>query len=481
MKMDKLLAGLIAFVAGVALSAGSAFAQVNGYVGGDPSVIKLIPYYEAGETKATIIGVQNMSMREAATVEQHALVADIRSFLMGGNAITTRAQAALVAEGATAVDLVVGTTELGEDDLNTKAFADAALETAMEAVMTEHLFIAVNAYDAKGMMVGSAELCLAENQFGVVVLQGMSAMMANSYQMQTLSMMDDEIPAYGWVKVIAETQKLSECGAGTRTSPRVNILTAGHATPDDDTDDSTMNAQTQVAAWTIIQDVGDGFFGTEVPTTTFNVADLDSDMDTPMTAACYDSDGNTAGFQTDATGTGAFSMTTCGMIPERANNTRTDADSDPDTPTVLTNGTATVRGSAYARYDIGDESMIVLWLASGEDTEDTRPRMSRDVQVMVQCENGMVVSQMENEFEEMADIMIDAKDKLTKIDPSMGAVGDATAMCEGDRGVLQIMMPDRSHAGMAFTHITQMMGHYRMNFPAYGMAADTACTADNCP
>ena len=479
MKMNKMFAGLVALVAGMALSAGSAFAQVNGYVGGDPSVIKLIPYYEVGDSKATIIGVQNMSMREATTVEQHALVTDIQTFLMGGtNAITQRAQTALVAAGGTASDLVVGTTTLGENDLNTKAIAEAALETAMEAVMTEHLFIAVNVYDAGGMMVGSAELCLAENQFGVAVLQGSSAMMANGYQMQTVSMMDDEIPAYGWVKVIAETQKLSECGGGTRANPRVNIDTDANLT---DTVTATESTMTRVAAWTIIQDIGDGFFGTEVPTTTFNVADLDSDMDTPMTAACYDSDVNTAGFQTDATGTGAFSMATCGMIPERANNTRTDDDRDDTTPTVLTNGTATVRGSAYARYDIGDESMIVLWLAGGEDTEDTHPRMSRDVQVMVQCEDGMVVSQMEDMFGDMADIMIDAPDKLTMIDPSMGAVGDATAMCEGDRGVLQIMMPDRSHAGMAFTHVTQMMGHYRMNFPAYSMAANTACTADNCP
>ena len=479
MKMNKMFAGLVALVAGMALSAGSAFAQVNGYVGGDPSVIKLIPYYEAGETKATIIGVQNMSMREAVTVEQHALVADIQTFLMGGtNAITQRAQTALVAAGGTAADLVVGTTTLGDDDLNTKAIAEAALMTAMEAVMTEHLFIAVNAYDAKGMMVGSSELCLAENQFGVVVLQGMSAMMANSYQMQTLSMMDDEIPAYGWVKVIAETQKLSSCDGGTRANPRVNIDTDTDLT---DTVTATESTMTRVAAWTIIQDIGDGFFGTEVPTTTFNVADLDSDMDTPPTAACYDSDTGATGFQTDVTGTGAFSMATCGMIPERANNTRTDADSDDTTPITLTNGTATVRGSAYARYDIGDESMIVLWLAGGEDTEDTHPRMSRDVQVMVQCEDGMVVSQMEDMFGDMVDIMIDAPDKLTMIDPSMGAVGDATAMCEGDRGVLQIMMPDRSHAGMAFTHVTQMMGHYRMNFPAYSMAANTVCTADNCP
>ena len=42
MKMNKIFAGLIAFVAGVALSAGSAFAT-KGYVGSDPAMMKLVP------------------------------------------------------------------------------------------------------------------------------------------------------------------------------------------------------------------------------------------------------------------------------------------------------------------------------------------------------------------------------------------------------------------------------------------------------
>ena len=60
------------------------------------------------------------------------------------------------------------------------------------------------------------------------------------------------------------------------------------------------------------------------------------------------------------------------------------------------------------------------------------------------------------------------------IDPSMVMTWVlATDMCAGDRGVLRITMPDNSHAGMVFTHITQMMGHYRMNFPGYSMASST--------
>ena len=59
MKMDRFFTGLVALVAGLALSAGSAYAT-KGYLMGDSSPMKLVPHYEIGDTKATIIGVQNM-------------------------------------------------------------------------------------------------------------------------------------------------------------------------------------------------------------------------------------------------------------------------------------------------------------------------------------------------------------------------------------------------------------------------------------
>ena len=469
MKMNKMFAGLIAFVAGVALSAGSAFA-IEGYIGGDPSVVKLIPYYEAGDTKATIIGVQNLSTHEDATMVQHERVASFQAFLMG------KAPDATVIAALTGVDSA--TDLLGEDDLNTKAAAEAELEKAMDAVMTEHLFVAVNLYDDHGHMVGSAELCLAEHQFGAVSIQGPSGMMDEDYQLQRVSMMDDEIPAYGWVKVIAETQKLTSCDGGTRANPRMNIDTRARANLETG-DPTTASTRTGVAAWTIIQDVGMGFFGTEVVTTSVMVNAKVGDDDVAE-IACYDGPVQvvTDGAPTipNANTAGAFQMSRCSLIPERDNNTRTagtDADmnghDDPQTDT------ATPRGAALVRYDVMDESMVVLWLAGGEDTEDTHPRMSRDVQVIVKCENGMVIDKMEDMFGDMVDIMVDAPNKLTMIDPSMGVVGDATAMCDGYRGALKIMMPDGSSAGMAFTHLTQLDGHFRMNFPAYGRSSSDNC------
>jgi hypothetical protein len=72
-------------------------------------------------------------------------------------------------------------------------------------------------------------------------------------------------------------------------------------------------------------------------------------------------------------------------------------------------------------------------------------------------------------------IKVPAPGNLTMIDPTMGAVGDVTSMCAGDRGVLRITMPNGSHAGMVFSHITQMGGHYRMNFAGYSKANPNAC------
>ena len=148
MKMNKMFTGLIALVAGVALSAGSAFATA-GYVGSDPARMKLVPYFETGEAKATIVNVQNLSPQEASTMALHATV--------------TAAQAALDA-----------LNDMDDPDLQMVADAEMALADAMDALQTEHLFVSVNVYDAMGMMMenASAELCLAENQFGYVILQG---------------------------------------------------------------------------------------------------------------------------------------------------------------------------------------------------------------------------------------------------------------------------------------------------------------------
>ena len=455
MKMNKMFTGLIALVAGVALSAGSAFAT-NGYVGGDFARMKLVPYYETGDSRATIIGIQNLSPRETATTDQHTAVMDLQNYLDGENpsqALIDNATDDITAADGVALDTL---------DLTEVAAVEAALEAAQMAVLDEYVFVAVNVYDAMGMLMenASAELCLKEHQFGVVVLQGPSAMMAEGYQMQTLSMMDGDIPAYGYVEIMADTTKYSACGSESFRDPVATIVA-----DDADSDPNTVDpAQSMIAAWTIIQDIGDGFFGTEVPTSTITMGsnlgevadDAADDGDPELT--CYG--GDTAVVATATTApdvTGNFDMTKCGLIPERHNMGALDSD------------TTTNNANAIARYDVGDESMTVVWLAAGGDTDETKPSARRMLDVLVKCEDGTVM--MASDIDgAMSPAQVAAPGMLTMIDPAMGAVGELTDMCEGDRGVLRITMPNGSVAGMVFTHITQMGGHYRMNFPGYSKA-----------
>ena len=475
MKMNKMCAGLVALVAGMALSAGSAFAT-KGYIGGDPAMMKLVPYYETGDTKATIIGIQNMSTQEMSTMTANQLVADLKGFL-AGQVVTTAAVTALVAAGVASSDLTAGTTTLGEDDLNTKALAEKALADAEEKTYTEHLFVMVNVYDSMGMMMdnASATLCLAEHEFGVVVLQGaMDEMGMDSNKMAVLSVMDEEIPAYGYVKVVAENRKFTGCGA---TAPNT-LMTVTLDTPGTGTVRADAVAQSMISTWAIIQDTGTGFFGTEVPTSTFtmNAKVGDDDM---AEIACYTTAAQSYNSTTGAaevananTG-GSFLQSRCGLIPERHENTRADEDNDPSTLAPFA-GTTTIPGHAFARYDVGDESMVYVWLAQGMDTDDTMASKRRMLDVTVKCEDGTVM--MDEDIDgNMMPFKVAAPGMLTMIDPSMGDLGTATDMCAGDRGVLRITMPNGSAAGMVFTHITQMMGHYRMNFPGYSMASTQTC------
>ena len=82
MKMDKLFVGLVALIAGLALSAGSASAT-RGYTIGDASVMKLIPFYETGGSLFTAIAVQNMSTQEQDTKNKNANVKSLKNYLAG--------------------------------------------------------------------------------------------------------------------------------------------------------------------------------------------------------------------------------------------------------------------------------------------------------------------------------------------------------------------------------------------------------------
>ena len=449
MKMDKLFAGLIAFVAGVALSVGSAFAQTNGYAIGDAAGMKLVPYFETGDTKATIIGIQNMSDIEDAT--------DIRN-----DDVTAKEMALETAKAANPVDPT------------TVANAEKALQDAKNASYTEHIFVGVDVYMADGTKMGEGtELCLAEGQFGFVVLQGAADATRATHQSAVLSVMDEEIPDLGYVMIEAYGNKYTSCeatGRGGLTRVLTNTLADLAAlTALTDANSEFDDAKSMTAAWSIIQDVGDGFFGTEVPTTTIS---MESNLGTDTTAGTPD-DGDpevacyiepTTATATSATNvTGAFMMSRCGLIPERS------VMGDLDAVTTTLNTTVT------ARYDREADTMIYVWLAAGGDTESTRPSARRRLQANVICEDGTRVRDPDQDGVDRA-INIPAPGVLTMVDASSGDLSEFTNMCEGTRGMLEFMMPDGSRAGMVFSHVSQANSHYRMNFTGYSMASSTPCT-----
>ena len=493
MKMDKLFAGLIAFVAGVALSAGSAFAQTNGYMVGDQSMMKLVPHYETGDNRATIIGIQNMSPHEASTIALNADVTDIQAVLDGGQANANAA--GLITGIEVNQSLCSDTAACGPGDTQDptkKANTETALAKAEEAAYTEHMFITVSAYDDMGMMMEDAKpvsLCLAENQFGVVVLQGAADMGTPSLTMKTLSVADGDIAATGYVMISAGTKKYDGCVASTPD---------GLTRVDDDIDSTNAIGDTdnEVAAWTIIQDIGEGFFGTEVSTATISMAshvgadgNAGTEDDGAPEVACYtnasdDGETETPTANQTANTTGPFMMTRCGLIPERHDILLTGT---APNRTVDTEGAANTAGDSStkpatvtARYDAGDESTVYVWLAKGMDTENTLPKDRRMIQVSVTCEDGTMPAGADADGDNKPDpIKVAAPTMVTMIDPNGDELGSYTEQCEGVRGVLSITMPDNSHAGMVFTHISQMMDHYRMNFPGYSMTSldETDATA----
>jgi hypothetical protein len=455
MKMNKLFAGLVALIAGLALSAGSASAT-KGYTIGDPAAMKLIPFYETGGSLFTAIAVQNMSPQEMATMTANTLVADLQDYLAGENP-----SAALVALS----DDYVENTALVMTSLDSVAAVEAALEKAMMDAYTEHLFVVVRVHDAMGMMMMEDSLCLAENQQGYVVItgDGMAESIAN--RGLVLSMAADEIDAYGYVTVMAEGQKFTSC-EGTPRMGLTGVVVSGEVDAEVYTDANGM-----IAAWTILQDVGSGFFGTEIPTSTITMATDDTsttevDESMPERLACY---GTGAVFNARAGDAGGPYL--CGLIPERHNNSRnTTADADEFGDLI---DTASAASHVTARFDVveGTENDVFVWLAAGGDTETTKPRETRELDVSVVCEDG-TMAMIPGEFpgEMVSSAMIPAPGMVTMIDPAGDALGPYTSQCDGGRGVLRFAMPNNSHAGMVWTHISQRMSNFRMNMPGYNMA-----------
>lgn len=504
MKMDRFFTGLVALVAGLALSAGSAYAT-KGYLMGDSAPSKLVPHYEIGDTKNTIIGVQNMMSGDNENQEcgiLNSLTAPLPQVCMGD------------------YDNDPATDPTGPAADNAAQIATANAQANMDDAT--NLIVTAMAYGPSGAMQATKDICLAPGAFGYFVLGKMGMDMEMGPNAAMFSMGDGTFGTdgtmtttnddgttttgpmyvdYGYVTLVA-SDRVSHCdGRRTPNDEAVRITV-----PNSDADNDRI-VNPAIAAWTIIHDPGMGSFGVEVPTVTvtMNRGENNTIVGDGM-LACYDTDNNDAATGADeATMINmqdtAFDQMKCGLIPERHNNDRIVAGrataeevvasatsiaymaGDPDTrgeptaagatPTDTTDGYATPLAKVQVRYDVNmaaADTKVFVWLGTAEE--------GRELDITVHCEEGMA-SGIDNPAADTSAMLsmatIAAADRHLVLDPSMGELGEFTDECDGSRGVLEIKMPDGSHAGMVWSHVSLDGATYRMNFGGYSMASDVSC------
>ena len=134
--------------------------------------------------------------------------------------------------------------------------------------------IAVFVHDGdNGEIVETSSLCLAEDEFGAVVLQSARPTKQDTRREIYISVADDEIGSTGFVTLVYEGDT-SDCGrAGNQASA------AG-------------DEREVMVAWAILQDVSNGFFAAEIPVTevewSFQVNAVAAQAERkPYPATCY--------------------------------------------------------------------------------------------------------------------------------------------------------------------------------------------------
>ena len=439
MKMNKLYAGLIAFAMGFALSVGTASAQetestvlavateMRGQVSGDPRAMKLVPFYEVGENRFTAIGIQNLSK---------------------GMADET------------------ATKDADGDPTNN---------------LTERFLVDVTVYDERGtnMEAAAGTVCLEADAFGsVTLMMGMDEepmVMGSNTSMVTIYLPDMSM---GYAELTMDTtNRYKDCGG------RLPITDTAGGDPDaTPPDDNNVKGEEKIATWAILQDIGTGFFGTEIPTASIRRnPNADRSM---MHLACRsvtgdaEANGAPAGIFNTA---GPFNSMRCGLIPDEFDKDSVVSATSPRTASDPLTMVA-------ARFDItesnGSMSDIFIWLDTALVKDpNSRLDIGTYIAATVYCEDGedQLAPDGGDAGEELDLLLIQTNNKVTIIDPAdhpmvNGNLGDFTSKCMdedgmGGRGVLRFNMPEGSLGGMVWTHISQMDSHYRMNFLAHSIAA----------
>jgi hypothetical protein len=194
-----------------------------------------------------------------------------------------------------------------------------------------------------------------------------------------------------------------------------------------------------LATWAILQDIGTGFFATEIPTPTAAIT-------SPTNDPVLSSGGTISGFGS------------LGLIPGPPPNPSAGSPFDENTD-IAGNGSRVI-----ARYDvnpsIGSHTEIFVWLKRNAFNVPNDPgagvrRGGASLEAFLKCEDETVFS-----------TTIFLPDEVNIINPDTLA-GIELCKAQGEyRGVLEFRIPD---TGFLWSQITQETDHFRENFLGYNL------------
>lgn len=211
MDRKKIFTGLAAFLSGAALLAGNAQAELTGYLMGDPAPGKLVPYYQIGNNLSTLIGIENVVGK---------------------------------------IDGINYGADFGKD-----------------------IQVHVTIFTTKSEHQTNFDLCLSPFDFGFVVLQEaprsqgqIDELFGNPedigsvtrfHKARVVTAAEDHIEDEGYMSLRAQSwydTTDGSCRDATGGNSPLGEFSDGDPEP--------------LATWAILQDVGSGFFATEIPTPT---------------------------------------------------------------------------------------------------------------------------------------------------------------------------------------------------------------------
>ena len=298
-----------------------------------------------------------------------------------------------------------------------------------------HIF-EVRSFSTRGAHQGTAQLCLAANQFGYALLQQETMDDGGTRVGLKTGVGDKTFTSYGirtgTTARAGSTRNTAGEGSGIATEGFVIVQDMGHFTTGGTADDGdntndgcsstgtiiTAGAGYGFATWAILQDVGmDSAFGTEILS---------------ATVLTDDTPGEDAGLNCTA-------PANCpGLV-------------------VTASQMATVRFDMSMAND--SQSMIYVWLASATGfAGSTGARGERMVDVTVHCEGAT----------RSAEKKINLPDYVNVID-AMDLECDARGVAMIDLDGVATATPATAQSNIAkvWSHISQEGGGYRMNMPGY--------------